>query len=199
MLNKKDLKCIGAFIPSGNPKVELNYACVGRGGVFATDTRKAIKFHDNFLTGSDVLVHKKILNGFVSTMSKDSVAEIKVDGVPRLECEGVSMSLDTAAFEYKYPDSEHILDKNLDKHFQLSSLDDILFELSERYCFIDSFHLSPLIDHSGGDWYDVFFTPMSEKDMGMVKIVASKVVDEEDVVLYTAVIMGREFKSQAKE
>jgi len=76
MLSKKDLKCLGAFIDSNNPKLELNYACVGRGGVFATDTRKAIKFHDSELNRKDSLVHKKLLKGFESTMRKEDVATI---------------------------------------------------------------------------------------------------------------------------
>lgn len=200
MLEKIDLKCIGAFIGTKNPKVELNYALVGRGGIFATDTRKAIMFHDSELNFGDILTHRKLLKGFESIMSKDSQASFDVRGSATcIECESTSMALDTATFDFKYPDSEKILDKKLPHHFKLSGLGDILFELSEKFCFIDSFHLSPLIDHSGGDWYDIFYSPMSEDDMGMVKIVATKVIDEEEVVFYTAVIMGREFKSQAKE
>lgn len=200
MLKKKDLKLVGAFIPKVGVKRELGYACVGRGGIFATDTRKAIMLHDSELNFSDILVHKKLLKGFESTMSKDDDAKLVVDGFDtRVECEGSSMTLNTAVFEYIYPESVHILDKRYPNHFILSDLSDILLELSERKCFIDSFHLDPLIEHSGGDWYDVFYSPMAEKDMGAVKIIATKVIEKEEVVFYTAVIMGREFKSQAKE
>jgi len=199
-MEKRDIKLVGAFIAKNYPKVELNYACVGRGGIFATDTRKAIMFHNSELNFGDILVHKKLLKGFERLMKKDDVAKLLINGKDTcLEFNGTSLALDTACFEHNYSDSEKILDHKLDKHFKLSDLDDILFELSERFCFIDSLHLSPLVEHGGGDWYDVFYNPMAEKDYGMVKIVATKVVDEEEVVLYTAVIMGREFKSQAKE
>ena len=199
-MEKRDIKLVGAFIAKGYPKLELNYACVGRGGIFATDSCKAIMFHNSELQFDDILVHKKLLKGFEGLMKKDDVATLIIDRTRScLEFGGTSLSLDTAAFEFIYPDSESILDKKVDKHFKLSDISDIQFELSERFCFIDSVHLDPLIEHSGGDWYDVFYSPMAEKDMGMVKIIATKVVDEEEVVLYTAVIMGREFKSQAKE
>jgi len=200
MLKKKDLKCIGKFIADKYPKPELNFALVGNGGIFATDTRKAIKFHFSDVQCCDLLVHKKLLKGFESTMAKDSVAKITATGSEAyISSEMVEMDLSTADFEYKYPESDLILDKELPHHFKLTDLDDILFELSEKFCFIDSSHLYPLIEHDGGDWYDVFYSPMTENDMGAVKIVASHYVDEEEVIFYTAVIMGRQFKSQAQE
>ena len=200
-LNKKDLKLIGEFVDKNNPKLELNYALVGRGGVFATDTRKAIRFAASELQCEDLLVHKKLLKGFEGLMGKDDTAEFLVrDGGVSLKCNGTAMSLDTATFGYQYVDSERILNPQLKNHFALDSLDDIHFELLERFCFVEWSHLSPLVEHSGGHKYNVFFEPQSKDSNGMAKIVAS-VTDEElgDVVLYEAVVMGREFKSQAKE
>lgn len=196
ILTKKDLKLLGEFIASGYPKLELNYALVGRGCLFATDSRKAIKFHCGDLNGEDILVHKKLLKGFAGVMGKDDIATATKDSIT---CYSVKMSLDTAEFDFLYPESDRIIDISLPNHFKISSLDDIHFELSQKFCFIESSHLYPLIEHGSCDWYDVFYRRQSDEDMGMVKIVATKVVDEEEVVFYTASIMGREFKTQAKE
>lgn len=194
-MNKKDLKLIGEFIDKGNPKIELNYALVGRGGVYATDTRKTIKFYDASLNFEDVLVHKKILNGFCGVMGKDDIAKIIKDTI---FCNIVKMSLDTAEFEFKYPDM-NIIDIELPNHFQLNNIRDILFELTQRYCFVEFSSLYPLIAHDGGNLYDIFYKPQDNGNNGIVKIVAHTVVDEEDIILYTAVIAGRVFETKGKE
>jgi len=194
-LNKKDIKLICAFIGTNYPKVELNYALVSRGGIFATDTRKAIMFHAVDLDAHDMLVHKKLLKGFESTLGKNDIATVSTSDI---KCNDIRLHLDTADWSFNYPDHEKILDQELENHFVLSSLSDILFELTSKHCFIDSFHLAPLIDHGDADKYDVFYTPQTEKNSGLVKVVASRFVDEEEVVLYTSVVIGREFKSQAK-
>lgn len=197
-LEKRDLKLLGEFVAKCHPKLELNYACVGRGGLFATDSYKAIMFHCPELMMDDILVHKKLLKGFEGMMKKDDVANLLVDGDKTcLEFNGTALFLNTAIFEHLYPASHPMLDRVIDHYFRITDLGDIGFELSERFCFIDSFHLFPLVAHSGCNWYDVFYTPMSEKDMGMVKIIATKIIDEEEVIFYTCVIMGREFKSKA--
>ena len=200
-MEKRDLKLLMEFIAKGYPKIELNYACVGRGGIFATDTRRAIMFHNSELRFGDMLVHKKLLKGFEGLMKKDDRASFIVNGSKTcLEFDGTALVLDTATFEHKFPDDSNILDQKLDHHFVLSDLSDINFELSQKYCFIESAFLYPLMEHSGCDKYDVFYSAQNEENFGMVKIVGTKADEEEgDVVFYTAVIMGREFKSQAKE
>jgi len=199
MLNKKDLKCLGEFIPSKYPKKELNYACVGRGGIFATDGAKAIMFHDKDMSFDDILVHKKLLKGFESLLGKDDLVKfVDVGGESFFSFDNTCLRLDTAGFEYVYPNSDDILNKvSIGGHFKLSSLSDILFELTSRFCFIDSAHLKPLLAHSGGDWYDVFYSPMGKDEVSMVNIVATVIRGEEEVVLYTALIMGADFKSKA--
>lgn len=199
-LSKKDIKLIGEFIDSKNPKLELNYALVGRGGIFATDSRKAIKFHTPMLHCDEILVHKKLLKGFEGSMGKDDMAELAIssDSV-HLQCNYISLNLDTASFEFLYPDVEKIIGMKLPEHFSLNSLDDIMFELTQRYCFVDFNRLYPLIAHGDADKYDVFYKAQSVEDTGTVKIVATRTIDEEDVIVYTAVIMGREFTSKAKE
>lgn len=199
MLSKKDLKLIGAFIDSGSRKSELNYALVGHGGISAVEAHKYIKFHNSSVQCCDLLVHKKLLKGFESILGKDDdvILESGSD-YAFFKANGVSFSLDTFDGDFKYPDIKKIIDKKPKNHFVLSSLNNIFFELTERFCFVESLHLSPLITHGYGDKFDVFYEPMSEDDAGIVHIICSHYVDGEEVMLYTAVIVGREFKSQAK-
>ncbi len=198
-LSKKDLVLLHDFIDSKNIKYELNFALLGRGGLYATDTRKLIKIHYPQIDDNVVLCSKKLLKGFISTLTKDSVAILHSDG--RIHHGNIVFDMNTCnEFGYKYPESiESTIDTVYEKHFSLDSLDDIGFELTERFCFIEDVHLLPLIKHGTADNYDVFFKPMGEKEeVSRVKIVATVVRDEEDVVLYTAVIMGRQFHTAAK-
>ena len=198
-LRKKDLKCLHSFIASGNPKVELDFAYVGNGGIFATDTRKAIKLHDSELDGVDALVHGKLLKGFFSAMCKDDIATIEPTDNVSIECGLMKMALDTATFDFRYIDSNKLLNTQFDYHFKLDSLHDILFELTQKNCFIESSYLNPLIENSEDiSIYDIFYTPQDDKSSGIVKIVSTKTNDEESKVFYTALIMGREFKSKAR-
>ena len=132
-------------------------------------------------------------------MAKDSIATIKPSDIVSIECGYVKMSLDNACFDFKYIDSDRLLDIKLDYHFQLESLDDLLFELTQKNCFIDSFYLDPLIENgSNVSMYDIFYTPQDNENSGIVKIVATVNKDGEDVLLYTSVLSGRQFKSQIK-
>ena len=76
-MNKNDLKLISSFIDSKNPKVELNFAHLKDDGIYATDTRKLIKFCVPML-GLDLLLEKRILNGFVSTLGKDDLVLLEL-------------------------------------------------------------------------------------------------------------------------
>ena len=76
-MNKNDLKLISAFIDTKNPKAELNFAHLKDDGIYATDTRKLIKFCVPML-GLDLLLEKRILNGFISTLGKDDF--VSIDG-----------------------------------------------------------------------------------------------------------------------
>lgn len=201
VVTKKDLKFIGAFIDTKNPKLELNYALITNGGIVATDTRKLVKFNASLLEVTDSLVHKKILKGFESVVGKDDVAKLRsVSGDAWIDCGLDHMLLSNYNIEFKFPDYAKILDgKSLVNHFIVSDLNNIHFELSQKQCFVDISQLYPLIEHSGGDWYDVFYKPQDEQDGGMVKIVATKIVDEEEVVVYEALVMGVVFNSSAKD
>ena len=198
-LFKKDLVLLSEFVDSGNPKIELSYILVKDECLFATDTRRAIKFHLPQLKTENLLCHKKLLKGFIATMGKEDVAEVVEMDEICLKSNDAVMNLSTSTFEHKYPDSERIIEQKLPYHFVLANLNDINFELTKKSCYIDSYLLLPLVKHGENYKFDVFYKPQGEKDTGLVKIVASRSVDEEEVVLYTAVIMGREFKSSAVE
>ena len=83
-MTKNDLKLISAFIDTKNPKAELNFAHLKEDGIYATDTRKLIKFCVPML-GLGLLLEKRILNGFVSTLGKDDF--VSIDGFGWENCE----------------------------------------------------------------------------------------------------------------
>jgi len=197
-MRKKDLKLLTEFIDSGNPKKVLNFAHVRDGGIFATDTRIAIKFHISELQSSS-FIHKKLLKGFESTMGKDDVASFNVAQTPFISCNDVALSLDTAAVELEPISIEHVLDKKMSSSFTVKSLDKIQFELSSRLCYINYNQLADIIKLSEADKYEVFYNPQNERNSGMARIVAY-IEDEEESFkpLYTAMIMGNLFDSEAK-
>ncbi|MCD6433033.1 MAG: hypothetical protein J7L21_03235 [Sulfurimonas sp.] len=196
-LRKKDLDLLCSFVGDKMPDLVLNFALIGRGGIWGADTLKMIKFHFPMLDEEEVLCHKKLLKGFASVLSKNDTASLHSDEI--LSFLDVDFSMDTCSADYVYPVAicENV-DKKMDSHIALDSLSDIGFELSERFCFIEDAHLAPLIKHSGAEKYDVFFTPMRKDAVSQVKIVATITHDDEEVVLYTAVIIGRKFHSAAK-
>ena len=206
MLSKKDLKLIGEFVDKGNPKEELNFALLISGAVFAADTRKVIKFNLPELKCEDMLAHKKMLKLIEGFIGKNN--EVKIMSTGHVDIGHVSLSLNNANLdvfkdgEFIYPLESMLkaIDRSYSGHFQIDSLDNVLFELTQKYCFIEFVQLYPLVSHAGGDFYDVFFNPQSEESSGMVKIVAHR-KDEElgDRQIYTVVIMGKNFKSEAKE
>ena len=201
-MKKKDFKLIGEFVDKGNPKDELNFALLRDGGFVATDTRRLIDFRLHDFKCDPILVHKKVLKLVEGFVGKDDI--VKVSSVGSVENGSVSISLSSAnldAFdkgEFKYPDTQKLLDVELPQHFKLDKLNDIVFELSQQNCFIEGSMLYPLIEHGDADWYEVFYKPQNGTDSGMVKIIAMQVIDDAELVTYTAVVMGRTFDSQAK-
>lgn len=204
-MTKNDLKLIQFFIDKNNPKVELNYAYLAHDCIYATDTRKLIKYHANML-GLNLRLHKKLLGGFISLMCKDSNANI--DGFGNILCDGVKMSCDTfnenISDSYKFVDFDRILDTQFEYKISLASIEDIQFELSQRECFIDDIHLFGAIAYSECVSYDVLFNKQKIEDnltnTGVCKIIGYYNPDDETTdIRFEAVIMGREFKTQAQE
>ena len=99
-MNKNDLKLISAFIDTKNPKAELNFAHLKEDGIYATDTRKLIKFCVPML-GLDLLLEKRILNGFVSTLGKDDF--VSIDGFGFIRTGSVKMNCDTFSYDEAKP------------------------------------------------------------------------------------------------
>lgn len=202
-MTKNDLKLICACIDKNNPKPELNYALVTRDGFYATDTRKAIHFNVPMLECNEILIHKNILNGFASLVTKDD--EVAIDGFGYLHCGITKMSCDTFDNnDLKFTNVKKILDQKLDYWFKLKSIDDLHFELTQKECYVDDFRINPFIELSNCNSYLISFNKQKIEDgvtnTGMVKIVGLYNTDDEtDLIKFTAIIMGREFKTQAKE
>lgn len=205
-MNKNDLKLIAAFIDSKNPKPELNFAHLKDDGIYATDTRKLIKFCVPMLD-LDLLLEKRILNGFISTLGKDDL--ISIDGFGFIRTGGVKMSCDTFTYdEVKPVDFNKILDMEFENHFFLEDIGDLQFELAQRNCFIDEEHLNPIIAFAQCNGFYISFNKQKEiiedgvktKHNGIVKIVGRySTEDESNLVKFIAVVMGRTFESKAIE
>jgi len=205
-MKKNDLKLIGAFIDTKNPRIsniDLNYAHLKDDGIYATDTRKAIHFNIPML-GLDLLLHKKILAGFTSLVSKDD--DVSIDGYGFIKC-GLTakMNCDTFPdFDLKKTDIKRIFDMEFDYKFSLTDIDDIHFELTQKDCFIDDIHLNPIIEYADCTRYEIFFNKQTITDQktntGAVKVVGLiDTEDEKDLVKFVAIIIGREFKTKAQE
>ena len=205
-MNKNDLNLIHAFIDAKNPKVELNFAHLKDDGIYATDTRKLIKFSIPMLD-LDLLLEKRILKGFISTVSKDDV--VSIDGFGFIRNGDVKMSCDTFVHdEFKPVDFDKILNQSFDNHFFLESIEDLQFELAQKNCFIDEEHLNPIIVYAKCTGFNIFYSEQKEtvendvktKHNGVVKIVGKySTEDESNIVKFTAIIMGRAFESKAIE
>lgn len=205
-MNKNDLKLIAAFIDSKNPKLELNYAHLKSDGIYATDTKKVIKFCVPMLD-LDLLLEKRILNGFISGLTpKDFVS---IDGFGFIRSGERKMSCDTFSYdEVKPVDFDKILNMDFENQFFLESIEDLQFELAQRNCFIDEEHLNPIIAFAQCIGFNVFFNRQKEvieddvrtKHNGIVKIVGRySTEDESNIVNFIAVVMGRTFESKAIE
>lgn len=203
-MNKPDLKLIGGFIDTKNPKEDLSYAHLKDDGIYATDTRKAIHFNIPMLN-LNLYLHKKLLAGFASAVGKDDIVSIDSFGQIRVD-NGIRMSCDT------FPDNrtqektiiKNIFDTQFQYHISLDNIDDIHFELTQKECFIDDIHLNPIIEHSNCTRYEIFYNKQTveadKTNTGMAKIVGLyDTEDEKDLVKFTAIVMGREFKTQANE
>ena len=196
-MNKNDLKLIGAFIDTKNPKAELNFAHLKEDGIYATDTRKLIKFCVPML-GLDLLLEKRILNDFIS-----------IDGFGFIRTGGTKMSCDTFSYDEVKPfDFDKSMDIQFDNHFFLESIDDLQFELAQRNCFIDEEHLNPIIAFAECNGFYISYNQQKEtvendvktKHNGIVKIVDRySTEDESNLVKFIAVVAGRTFESKAIE
>lgn len=156
------------------------------------------------MLGLDVLLHKKILKGFIGSI--DSDASVSVDGFGFLKSDcGVKMSCDTYNYDDpKVPDFKIMFDVQFEYRMTLEDISDLHFELSQRECFIDDNRLYPIIEFGGCDKYEVFFNKQKidedKTNTGLAKIVGIfSDEDEIDKVKFTALVMGREFKTQAQE
>ena len=205
-MNKNDLKLIGAFIDTKNPKVELNFAHLKEDGIYATDTRKLIKFCVPML-GLDLLLEKRILNGFVSTLGKDDF--VSIDGFGFIRTGSVKMNCDTFSYDEVKPfDFDKSMDIQFDNHFFLETIEDLQFELAQRNCFIDEEHLNPIISFAECNGFYISYNQQKEtvendvktKHNGIVKIVGRySTEDESNLVKFIAVVKGRTFESKAIE
>lgn len=203
-MTKNDLKLISAFIDTKNPKVELNFAHLKEDGIYATDTRKLIKFCVPML-GLDLLLEKRILNGFVSTLGKDDF--VSIDGFGFIRTGSVKMNCDTFSYDEVKPfDFDKSMDIQFDNHFFLESIDDLQFELAQRNCFIDEEHLNPIIAFVQCNGFYISYNQQKEtvendvktRHNGIVKIVGRySTEDESNLVKFIAVVMGRTFESKA--
>ena len=205
-MTKNDLKLISAFIDTKNPKAELNFAHLKEDGIYATDTRKLIKFCVPML-GLGLLLEKRILNGFVSTLGKDDF--VSIDGFGFIRTGSVKMNCDTFSYdEVKPVDFDRIMDQEFDNHFFLETIEDLQFELAQRNCFIDEEHLNPIIAFAECTGFYISYNQQKEtvendvktKHNGIVKIVGRySTEDESNLVKFIAVVMGRTFESKAIE
>ena len=205
-MNKNDLKLISAFIDTKNPKAELNFAHLKEDGIYATDTRKLIKFCVPML-GLDLLLEKRILNGFGSTLGKDDF--VSIDGFGFIRSGSVKMNCDTFSYdEVKPVDFDKILDTKFNYQFYLESIGDLQFELAQRNCFIDEQHLNPIIAFAECTGFNIFYNQQEEtiendvktKHKGIVKIVGRySTEDESNLVKFIAIVIGRTFESKAIE
>ena len=205
-MNKNDLKLISAFIDTKNPKAELNFAHLKEDGIYATDTRKLIKFCVPML-GLDLLLEKRILNGFVSTLGKDDF--VSIDGFGFIRTGSVKMNCDTFSYDEVKPfDFDKSMDIQFDNHFFLETIEDLQFELAQRNCFIDEEHLNPIISFAECNGFYISYNQQKEtvendvktKHNGIVKIVGRySTEDESNLVKFIAVVMGRTFESKAIE
>jgi hypothetical protein len=201
-MTKNDLNLIASFIDNKNTKKELEFASIADDGIYATDTKKAIHFNAPML-GLDLYLHKKLLKGFISYMEKDD--EASIDGNGFLRCGNTKMHCDTADYsDFKYPNLKNILNEKFEYKMNLEDIDDIHFELSQRDCFVDDIHLNPIISYSDCKRYIIFFNKQkidtNTTHTGMAKIVGLyDTEDEVDLVKFTAVVIGREFKTKTQE
>lgn len=201
-MTKNDFNLIHAFIAKSFPKLELNYAMVSNDGIYATDTRKAIKFCIPMLGCSNVMAAKKVVKCVAGMADKDDIASIDANGVVHIYNEMIS--LDNLSLEFNPIDFDRILNEPLEYGFKLDDIDDIHFELTQKECFVDDVHLLPIIEYANCDRYVISFNKQKidgdNINTGRVKIVGLYDIEEErDLVKFEAVVMGREFTTKAKE
>lgn len=213
-MTKQNLKLLTSFIDNKNPKQELNFALVGRGAIYATDTRKAIQLNYKEINGN-ALMRKKLLEGLSAILGKDE--RLFFDN-NYLHTDNIKFSIDTAYYlededgKHKigakadnYPNINKILNQKLPFHFTLDNINNLQWELTQKNCFIADVHLNPVIAYNDCKFFDIYYKPQikNEKEQietATVKIVASK-TDENGVINieFIAIFMGTVFESKAKE
>ena len=154
----------------------------------------------------DLLLEKRILNGFISTLGKDDL--VSIDGFGFIRCGDIKMNCDTFVHKVKPVGYDKMLDQKFNYQFHLESIGDLQFELAQRNCFIDEQHLNPIIAFAECTGFNIFYEEQKEtivkdvptKNSGIVKIVGRySTEDELNIVKFIAVVMGRTFESKAIE
>jgi hypothetical protein len=213
-MNKNNLKLITPFIDNKNLNKELNFALIQNGAIYATDTRKAIKFNFEEIKGKS-LIHKKLFKALEAIVHKDEILRFEND---YLYTDNVKLKIDTAYYiedeegKHKigaraedYPDISEIIDIQLPYHFVIEDIKDLQWELTQKNCFIDDLHLDPVIVYNDCSIFDIYYKPqmINEKEQlesATVKIIAKKTDENGELnTQFIAVFMGREFESKAKE
>lgn len=168
-LNKKDLEFIEACVDKGNPKDELNYAhfdCENN-VIYATDTRRLLKFNCDLsglgrvLGHGKILAHKEVLKS-VCKMAKGKKNEVQLlDGFAVV---GKSrIALKNFVDEPKVQNFRSIGSKSNANIFQCEP-QKITFEVFKRGVLFNDFYLNALIKHSSGAGlkYNVYISGAKE-------------------------------------
>ena len=205
-LTKKDLTLLCAVAASNHSlKVELNYICFGKDGVIATNSRSLVVFKTP-LKCCDLLMHHKILKGFVSTLAKNELVSVKDDeDWCFLNSSSNELSVNNADFDYKYPSMYKMIDSLgvFTDSFRLDSLNDLIFELATRGCFIQPFELNPLIKNADCDFYLINYKEADAKNnlLSAAMISGTRVDEEtkEETVVFDSYFLGWDFKKSDEE
>ena len=136
-------------------------------GIYATDTKKAIRFCFYGLDNVG-LIHKKLLKGFESILGKDEVVSYK-DGYFYVQDAKLPINTSYHFVENEkrygvhptdYSDIDIVINIELPNHFVLEDISDIQFELAQKNCFIDDIHLNPIISFTDCSYFDIFYKPL---------------------------------------
>lgn len=213
-MTKIDIKLLTSFIDNKNPKQELNFALVGAGAFYATDTRKAIQLNFKDIYGK-ALIHKKLLEGLGATLGKDERLFFEKD---YLYANNVKFNIDTGYYvedengknkqgakTSDYPDINKIIQMRLPFHFTLDNINNLQWELTQKNCFIADKHLNPVISYNDCKFFEIHYKPQTKNEKGIIETATVKIIaqaSDENGVIYNkfiAVFMGTEFESKAKE
>lgn len=168
-LNKKDLEFVKACVDKGNPKDELNYAhfdCENN-VIYATDTRRLLKFYCD-LSGlggvverRKILAHKEVIES-VCKMAKGKKNEVQL--LNGFAVVGKSrVALQNFVEEPKVQNFKLFGSKSNANVFQCEP-QIITFEVFKRGVLFNDFYLNALIKHSSGAGlkYNVYISSAKE-------------------------------------